>query len=231
MKVFRKLRKPYISIIMSFLTLFISCEQGTIINEPINQFDYNIFNSYSVNKSNFTLPSFDKAESSIEKGRILLDHINNHYNTDLYYSDEVLMLIDFDHDEILNRAQENNWMSADDVGVTKKFMDDLQNVGFDQAITNYEERILNLNLTPSEFQKHNSFVNYIKIIDASNPELFPSELNVNNRSWWRCGLAIIAFTAATVGLTSCATIAACALAIALHYNASLTLVEQCGRDN
>jgi hypothetical protein len=231
-------RKPYLAVIMSSLILFISCSEGATPDIK-RSFNYESFNLYK-NSNHYknvmeSLSKLDLSKSTyVEQKRIIVDEVNDELNTDLELSDIALSLsVDMEPEQIYSVGLSNNWIKQQDVDLSEQFGDDLEAFGFDIAVSNYENTVLNLNLSDEEFARKNAFVNIIKIIHDENPSMFPNgdssveRANLQTRSWWRCALAATALVASTASLVSCATIGGCILAMALVYNASLAVAEQC----
>mgnify|MGYP001268927541 CR=1 FL=1 len=109
-------------------------------------------------------------------------------------------------------------------------MKDIKSIGFNKALVNYENTILELSLTHEEFAKKNIFVNALKSMNYLFSNLFKT--NLLNKStedgWIKCAASIVAFTVAFANLSSCATIILCGLTSILFYAASNALIQNCG---
>ena len=233
MKKIRKFLKP-VSLFMSSLILFVSCEQfETIENNKVQSFDYGVFNSY---KSNPNIESILKRtaeipngkSSTIEVNRRIVDLVNEEMGTNIVLPDEVLaMSLEMDADEIYDTSLANGWLNESDILVFEEFSNDLQSSNLKTATLNYESKILSLNLIEEEFEKHNLFINIIKTLDYENPTLFNIGLDNQERSLWRCVLAVVALGASLTSIVGCITIIACAVAGELVVNAGYAVADQC----
>lgn len=221
--------------------LFASCEQyNSESNIAEQSFNYESFNSFK--NSNHLDNIIRKISASnknyadvsvLEMNKQILSSVNIELGTDISIPESALsMSLGMDADEVYKTALKNDWLNAQDVKLAKEFIDDVKKNGLDLAIENYESKVLDLNLSNEEFDKKNVFINTIKSIDYKNPKLFAINTNSHSKavSWWRCALATTAIAAATAGLAGCLTVAACAIAILLHVNASIAFGEQCFPD-
>lgn len=236
MKIIKFLRKPYLSVVMASIFLFMSCNQyDTLDTIAVNKFDYSAFEKLKsksdvINKIVQSVKqkiSINKSESVLEVNTLLLNEINVEFGTELILPDEVLEIStkDMDSKEIIKIALENNWMNQEDVELIESFGEDIQTKGFDIAVENYENIVEALTLTSEEFSEKNSFLNGIKIMEYDNPELFDGS---TNRGWLRCLLATIVLAAAIGGATGgCATILACGLALTGLYFALDNFAHSC----
>lgn len=232
MKKIRKFLKPT-SMIMACLILFVSCEQyDQDLNLKQQAFDYNVFqefkNSNHLKSVLKTLESTLKNTNSTEEmNREILSTVNDEMGTSLTIPDKALTIsAEMDADDIYDISLSEGWLSEQDIVLIEEFSEDIQVNGLDIALENYENQILPLNLPDNQFDKHNAFVNIIKSLDHENPELL--DFRSQHRSWWRCGLAVVALAAAIASVGSCVTVVACGVAGALIINAGYAVADQCG---
>lgn len=226
------LRKPYLSMILAVLVLYASCNQYDPVAETRHTFDSAVFNTFKNSKhfdnvvKNLEGVAIQSRQGSVlEKNKEILTAVNAELGTNLVFPDEILELsLEMNADQIYNTALDEGWMTQEDINLTKDFANDIQTNGFDVAIVNFQSKVLSLNLSDEELARKNAFVNIMKSIDYENPEFFQSH---DERSWWRCVLALIAFVAALVGLPFCAAILPCLLAYTLFINASLAVADHC----
>lgn len=238
MNILKFSRRPYLSIFMASLILFVSCSEGAVA-EIKQSFNYKSFDLYkSTNHYKNIIKSLSKSNLSkstiLEQKKLIVKEVNNELNTELHIPEIALDLsINMNPEEIYTVGLSNNWINQQDVGLVEKFGNDLQTFGFEIAIRNYEDTVINLNLSDTEFARKNAFLNIIKTINYENPLMFQEssssleKSNLQMRSWWRCALAITALVAATASLSACPSVGGCVLALALIYNASLAVAEQC----
>ena len=238
----KNFRKPYLSIIMASIFLFVSCNQyDTLEVEVVNKFDYSAFNTFKENLNsvnNYTLENIitkinknrDLTNGNVQLNKEILNVVNNEVGSNLSFNDEFLKLsIEYDYKVILNSSLDNEWISNKNYKFTVSFIEDLKKIGIEKAIKNYENTVLDSNLSQKEFVTNNNFINVIKSLNYSNPNLFKVDSNLNARAGgWRCALASVALVAATLSLAACATGVACALAITLVTAAALAVYDLCG---
>lgn len=228
MNILNKLRKPSLSIILASLVLFVSCSQYEIRNRA---FDYAVFETYK------NSPVFDKiyervkadsfklrADSDLELKKEILNIVNSEVGTELNFSDEIFELLDYNSEEVLGIAHNKGWISENDKTLINTFIFDYENNGFNIAIENFEDNVLDINLSEEEFLQKQSFANIVKLIN--------SEINLNDRSSfsvndWDCFFAIIAWLICIVGLFACATIVLCTIALAGYGIAVRNLYIHC----
>ena len=235
----KNLRKPYLSMFLAFLVLFVSCNQDETTDLMTEQsFNYSAFNEFK------NAPSFGNIIKNLQKDSVknktgntvldtnkaILTYVNSELGTKLQLPDLALQLNDYTSDQILNIALENNWMTKKDVALTNSFITDIETFDLEKAIKNYEQATINMSLTTEEFAKKNTFINMIKSIDNLQPNLFKSSfLNKSSlaKNWFHCAAASVALAAAIAGTTSCVTVIACGVAMICLYAASRSFASNC----
>lgn len=221
---------------MASVFLFVSCSQyDTPEVEVVNKFDYSAFDEFSKTNSYINVKKTIKnnkknteSKSTLETNKFILKVVNDEMDTNLFYPDLALKLNDFNKynvDDIFKIAKENKWMNEEDIILTNSIISDIESLGFEKAVKNFEEKVLKMSLTQQKFTEKNNFINSLKSINYENPNLFAKTLN--SKSWLKCAAASVAFTAAFVGLSGCATIVACGLAVVLFYAASNSFAANC----
>ena len=158
----KNFRKPYLSMFIALIVLFVSCEQyDTLEVESINKFDYSLYNE---NKNNPILDAitkemhesrskYKKSSTIFQQNREMLNIVNSKMRYKLNFSDSVLELAELNSKEILNESLKNKWMTLEDVTLTKSFLSDFKNKGVDIAISNFENRVLKMNLSKKKFNE------------------------------------------------------------------------------
>jgi len=133
MKIIEFLRKPYLSMVMAMLVLFVSCEQyDTIEEEKVNKFDYSLYQKYkkslifdeikmAINDAKNQLEKTSK--TIVERNREVLNIVNSRMKYKLDLPDAALKLTELSSDEILYKSLENKWMTLEDVTLIKSFWD------------------------------------------------------------------------------------------------------------
>ncbi|WP_438989388.1 hypothetical protein [Polaribacter sp.] len=234
MNILKTLRNPKLPIYASLFMLFFSCSQYEIRNRA---FDYAIFDTYKnnplfdkiyekVKADNFKL----KANSNLELKKEILKIVNSEVGSELNLSDEILKLSDYDGEEVLEVARNKGWISENDKTLITTFNYDYENNGFDIAIGNFENSVLNMNLAEEEFLQKQNFANAVKLV---NSEVNNSEIiNLNGRvsfsaKSWGCFFAIVGWLVSIVGLIACATIILCTVALVGYAIAVRNLYNEC----
>lgn len=235
MNILKTLRKPYLATILASIFLLASCSDISQTEDTTQSFNYESFNTFK--NTNHLDNILNKIQSNklkksksttLEKNKLILSEVNKELNTNVILPDAALsMSIEMEIDDIYNQSLSNGWIKSDDIKLAKDFANDAQKLSFDLAVENYENKVLAMNLTDEEFAQKNLFLNVVKTINYEKPTFFTTDSNLYGKSWWRCGLAMTALIASTASMASCVTIGGCVLAIALVYNASLAVGEQC----
>lgn len=232
MNILKIFRSKYISISMAVVFLFVSCKKDDLsIIE--NTFNYAVYEQYK--KS----PVFDKiiekinskkyqskSLSSREINRELLEIVNNELGSDLYLSNEVLELANHSGDEILNKANEKGWITDSDVVLVNNFSIDYNEENLETAITNFEQSVINMNLSKFEFEEKNSMANVLKLsFDDESKNL--AKTSFLAKGGWDCFFAVVALILTIISLVACATIFLCGVAIAGFTLALRNASKQC----
>ena len=228
----KNFRKPYLSMVMAAIFLFVSCEQyDSVDTVKANKFDYELFNK---NKNN---PIFDKILKEIsdsksqlkktntitQRNREILNILNSNMKYKLNLPDSALELTEFNSKEILDKSLKNKWMTLEDVTLTNSFLKDFKSKGIDLAISNYEDRVLKMNLNETEFSKKNLFINTVMVLKHKKPDAFYKDFETNkivlsksgaeDEGVLACIIATIALIGSVAGLAGCATVILCGISI------------------
>ena len=228
----KNFRKPYLSMVIATVFLFVSCEQYDIIERvQINNFDYSFFKNNKDNpvfeeifkELSLNLEKCNKSKSQIEKNRKILETINSKLDSKLNLPNSFLELTELKPEEIFDKSLKNNWMTIKDVDLTKSFLIDFKSKGIDLAISNYERKVLKMNLNEVEFNKKNAFINTIMFMKYMQPQTFYKGFSINKELLTKttvdeegllaCILASIVLVASVIGLAGCATVIACGLSL------------------
>lgn len=240
MKIIEFLRKPYLSMVMATVILFVSCEQYDAPEVgSINKFEYSVFNEFKSNSVYLELINEMKQEnlnnksnliSVLQSNQNILYKVNSRLGTDIELPDSVLGIENASAEKVFEMSLSNRWITENNLRLIKEFNNDMKLIGFDKAIVNYEEKTLLLNLNKDEFVFNNNFVNMIKGLNYVNPDVFKSEMlskSLKKSTWWNCAASIVALTAATLSLGSCLTIVVCGIALICVYAASRSAGANC----
>jgi len=229
-------RHKYFAVALSSLFLVFSCTTHgieTTDNQP-KSIDYSTFNSFKTNINILNKIINDKqisksSESIADISQGILDQVNLELGANLAYPETALLLPDHLGEEIIQIAVTNGWIDDIDINLINSFMNDLENSDFTQAMSNFENTIQNLEVSNEKFEKLNLTANLIQSAYYDNPNIFENLQKVegDDDGWFDCALATVALASATAGLASCATVAACALAVTLHYNALKNFGRAC----
>jgi hypothetical protein len=230
MNLFPVFRHKYFVYSLSLLFFIVSCTtSGVEISSENRSFDYSSFELFKSNTDfieSLDLHSLAFAKiTTLERNRLILDGINLELGTNVTMPEIALQLTDYGPEEIIEIGLANQWMDDLDVQLIDNFIADLESNDFDLAITNFENSILSLNIADEKFEKLNTMANILESINYQYPNTFVDDSLEKNG--WRCALATLALTAATAGLATCATVVACAAAVAIHVGALHNFMDQC----
>jgi len=215
MKIFKTLRKPYLSFFLSAIILFVSCEQNDSYNE-LNSLDINNINSkkttrkislhpfetvkgqlMDINNINSLRKTFD---SRLEQNNSILSEVNDYYGTNIDFDDS-LKSINTEED-VYDWIKSNTIFNQEDVDRLKNFSTNLISFGFDEAVGILENEISDEKIDSFKFEKYQSIVNAVALIEYQNPGYFTSENFLSKRG--SCAWALF-----KLGLASASLVGAC----------------------
>jgi hypothetical protein len=228
MNIIKFLRKPYLAIFLSALFLFTACTQYDSEVPESQSFDYSAFLNFKNGSKNFSMPS--KFKSSADKNKAIFDASSKTLGVNVQLPEAVYQLSNYDSEDIYAESLKQGWLSKEDIKLYKTFTSDVESLGLDSAIENFEEVVLKMSLSDVEFNKKNTFLNIIKTVDSNNPSIFQNTFS-KYTTWYQCAAASIALTSAVAGTVSCLTVAACGLAFVLVYAASNSFAHNCLDDD
>lgn len=227
MNILKNLRKPNFAVFLSALILFVSCNQYDINNETNERkFDYSAYNSFD---GQFLVKNFNK-KSSLQE---ILKSINKAYQTNIKLPND----IEFNaksSENITSQLINKGYLTQQSLNLTNLFMEKLQQTDFDTAISTFENEVLNLQISDEEFIKYNNTINVIKILNKSDKSLFDISnsgekvsIAAKGTSFW-CTVMVVRLGASVAALGLCATVIACAGAIANLAFALRAVDSECG---
>ena len=183
----KSLRKPYISIFLASLILFVSCtkNQDNIDNIMEQQsFDYSVYHDNRNTNIDFISGFSNQSIESNNRDSFIevLDLINDEFETG-----EFLNNLDEKY-FTLNQAQStpyqvrsnknvdiNSHLNETDINLIEDFNKDIKSLSFSEALTNFEKNVLQLNLNDNEFRKYNKLANVFLIIENSFPGMLAND--------------------------------------------------------
>ncbi|MFK7747814.1 MAG: hypothetical protein AB8B65_05465 [Kordia sp.] len=226
-------RNKYFTIALSSLFFVFSCTTHGVETADTNarSIDYSTFQSFKSNTKNLndlisTHQLNKNSESISEISQAILDEVNSELATNIAYPNTVLELPDYLGEEIIEISLANGWIEDVDVNLINSFISDLESNDFNHAMSNFENSILTLEVSDEKFEKLNLTANLIQSAYYDTPEVFDN-LQKSEDGWVDCAIATLALASATAGLASCATVVACAAAVALHYGAMTNFGRAC----
>ena len=219
MNTFKILRKPYLSILMASLILFVSCEQYELhLTEKV--IDYSLFEEFKKTKIDLSFLSKEKI-LTYESSLALEQEINAKFGVSLNFPEEWHQSVGLPTEKFLEKSKKYGWIDTQDEEFILEFSDEIQNKGSSVAISNYERNILNMNLTEEELEKKTFFLNVVKSFEYLG--VFDNSLKSFN-----CILAIISITISYINLIFCLSFFTCLLASISYLISAYNLVYNCG---
>ncbi len=160
MNIFKILRKPYLSILMASLILFVSCEQYEL-NLSEKAIDYSLFEEFKNTKLDLSfLPKGNV--SNYESSVALEQEINKLFNISLNLPEEWHQSIGLPAEAFLQKGKQYGWIDAKEEQFILEFYNEIEANGSSAAISTYETKILNMNLSQEEFDKKTFLLNATK---------------------------------------------------------------------
>lgn len=206
MNILKTLRKPYLSLFLSGLILFVSCEQNDLNNEQNNReislhpFETLKGQLMDVNKLNLN-NSRTEFNSRLEQNNYILSEVNSYYGTNIDFDDSLKSLNT--EEDVYDWIKSNTTFNQKDVDRLKNFSTNLISLGFDEAVDILENEISDENIDSFKFEKYQSIVNGVALIEYQNPGYFTSE-NSKGLASRSCAWALF-----KLGLASASLVGAC----------------------
>ena len=198
MNLIKTLRKPYLSIFLASLVLFVSCSQDD--NDSVQKFDDASLKLAKSQLDNLTFTA--NIGSDVDMNHQLMDYFQSQNNINIEFSNALYELNEKTTNEKVEIALETGVLNQEDLTLIVNLENNLKNDNFDNVIYNFEESILNLNLSNEKFEIYNTFVNALKLTNSTDSSLFQSNDYSAKSLDFDCALATIAFAAAAVGLAT-----------------------------
>ncbi|GEM50775.1 hypothetical protein EB1_05650 [Empedobacter brevis NBRC 14943 = ATCC 43319] len=203
--------------------------KSSIANVKFSFDTYERFKGKLLDINNLDIP---QNTTRLEQNNFILNHVNEHYNT----------AIDFDKGlkesksskEIFNWLTKNTTFNEVDVSILTNFSSNLVSMSFDDAVLLLEEELSEQEIDVFKFEKYQSIVNGVKLIEYQNKGFFTIQSN-----GWECAFALGKLALASASLIiACnppalgATVGtACYLAAASFIAASASVGLACGGDD
>jgi hypothetical protein len=180
--IMKTFRNKYYSIFVAFTVLFYSCEIYELRTPQSFSFEhYENFKKSNlkfldlklVDLGNKNSKSSSNPDLVIANLNLLINQINQHFNTNLSIPDKILLGI-YDNnteEEVKSFLKQENLMSDNDIQLYENFVINSKNEGFDIAMDKFQTNIVEQNLSPLEFNKYNDIANTLKIVDDQDPLL------------------------------------------------------------
>lgn len=217
------MKKNYLLFILT-LSIFYSCanESSSTLEEA--KFDNSVYNErellYSaMDKIDSKIKEQDVITRSSENSMVLfeecIDYLNEDFGTDL-----TILQIDIFQIEnpgaTINDFKLQGFITDTDEEIIETFFTYLDNNNLESSLNLLRNYIINRDISSTEFEKYNNFVNTIMIVNdyyftkgidvfAISTENIDTSITTRGRRSMSmgCAVAILANSTATIGLTSC----------------------------
>ena len=195
-------RKPYLAVFLASLLLFVSCNQYDF-DSTNRSFDYSaaIFakeNNISYNVKKYTDLNLSRTSISEVLNQILYD-ANSIYETSIEIPDEALLLA-FE-DSIQEKGLELGYILNEDISLSNSLEANISNIDFQTALSVFEDEVHSMDLSKEEFKVYNDLANILQIAQDNNVSILDSQ--INNRSVYKCLLALVSLGIAYARLGMC----------------------------
>jgi len=195
---------PFIMLIFAITIIACTSENDVINNEAINK---NIsLNTYEQFKGQLVdINKFNKSRvnSRLEQNNHILSQVNNIYGTDIDFDDSLKELDS--PEEIFSWLKSNSDFNQNDIDILTNFSSNLTTQSFDAAVSILENEISDETVNSFKFEKYQSIVNGVALIEYQYPGFFTVETVTYQKSEsWGCAWAV-----AKLALASASLVAAC----------------------
>lgn len=192
------LRKPFYTIIFSILLLYVSCNQYE--SDNIQKFDEKSYKLAKNQLNGYTL--IDNKVSGNYMNHEIMEYLQQQNNVNIEFSNKIYELNNKTTDEKIELILKTGVFNQVDLELIQSLENRLKMNNFDNAISKFEETIINRNFSKEKFETYNTLVNVLKLINSMDASLFQiKEYSAKNLNF-DCVLATIAFGAACVALAT-----------------------------
>jgi hypothetical protein len=193
-------------------------------------FNYTLYNKFKESNLKLVGLNFENLnQRTLQDGQILLNALNNEYNSNLSIPNHILeaFMTKTDIEDIKTFVINEGLLSNEDVEELINFADKNQSNNFQVAIDEFEYNIISRNLSVEEFEKFDNIASSLKITNDENPEIFENS-SYQDRGILRCLVSYLIWIAALIGFVGgCSTVFLCALALVGLAAASYDVVNDC----
>lgn len=180
------------------------------------KFEYTIYENH---KNDFfdilsLLPNVSEEDATIADIQTIINVCNDKFRSNLELTNLDFDLVNHNSTEMESIYLNKGYLKAEYEILIRDFHFDLDNYGFNTAISNLELSILELEPNEQKFSEYNLFVNSLMLMN----ELYSNNPNARIHWGWGCGVAIASNALASYALVACvvpnpATPGACAVAV------------------
>lgn len=233
--------------IMSIFLIVFGCNEDTD-EQNLTRFDLSTYNSLKEEVANLKSLDLEKINSAFKDSdlnqrndtdikQIVVDEVNATFEEPVLQI-EAVEYVEYEGEEILTKGFEDGIFTELDIEIANDLASDMINDGVDVAIQNMENKLIQSGANQLEFDRYNQLANQLLLnIEGvnSSPDMNFEPGDVVGGLGWRCALAIVAFTLATVAVgAACVpnptSPIACPLAVTQASIAYATMIAACKKD-
>ncbi|WP_438968639.1 hypothetical protein [Nonlabens sp.] len=134
--------------------------------------------------------------SRLEQNKSILEQVNNIYETEVNFDEELMTLNT--SEKIFSWLVENTNFNEKDVLLITNYSNNLVSNGFEKASKTLSEQLSKHSIESVKFEKYQSIVNTVKLIEYQYPGTFTTE--TVQKGGWGCAFAIAKLALATASL-------------------------------
>lgn len=151
-----------------------SLNNKTLKNSNEFEFDYRTYEAYMDVNLDVEIPDsiLDKPDNA-EKYEKIAEYVGNKFKMNISLNElDELYIDNIDNSEYDKEYYSNLYLNETDKHLLELFKKDLIEEGFSVAIENFQEEVLNHNLSEDEFYKYNTFVNIAMLLEEQDSHLY-----------------------------------------------------------
>jgi hypothetical protein len=172
----KKFKNPYFSLWLAFLVLFVSCSRN---------------DSSSIDPKSYARTT----DETIKINKETMNQLQAQYGTNYMFDDKLYSLNDNNEDVNFEIAINSGFIKSEDKEMINQLSADIENVGFESAISKFQDKINIGNFSELKTGQFNQFILCLQQINHDDATIFA-------RNHFDCGLAILGFACAFIGLAT-----------------------------
>jgi hypothetical protein len=190
-----------IATFFSFLMILVSTAQYNHSNDKnvsvVKEFSFETFNRLQGKLINIETIEISEKQTRLELNNEILRQVNEYHQTEIDFDNELKKLKTAE--KIFDWLTVNTDFDESDVDLLKKLSEDFTSKKFDNAISNLEIGLSKNDISAEKFNKYQSIVNGVKLIEHQYPGSFTSQATAKS---WRCAFALAGLALAGASLVA-----------------------------